>query len=158
MTIQYSITPNEVTKSYFQQLRYSAPFRRRILLYAGAISLIYLLPRLLRQSLHLIDIVVALFLVVVFILLLPCVLRLFAKPQQRTLTIDAQGIHTTIGTQSGSISWSNVADLVHTTESIFIIGQTGNSFLIPNRAFPTPMQRQAFLDSITAYRSAPPTP
>jgi len=157
MTIQYSITPNEVTKSYFQQLRYSALFRRRILLFAGVIGLIYLLPRLLRQTMHLSDLAVTLFLVVVFILLLPFVLRLFTKPQQRTLTVDAQGIHTTIGTQSGSVPWSNVADLVHTTEFIFIIGQTGNSFLIPNRVFPTPTARQAFLNTITMYRSAPPT-
>jgi hypothetical protein len=154
MTIYYSITPNEVTKSFFKQLRFSPAFRIRIFLYAGLIGLIYLLPKLLRQAIHVSDIIVTLPLMLGLVLLLPIATRFLTKPQQRTLTIDAQGIQTSIGKQSGSIPWTKIADIVQDGEFLFIIGQTGNSFLIPSRAFTTQGQRQAFLDAIASYRAA----
>lgn len=154
MTIQYSITPNEVTQSYIQQLRFSAAFRTRILLYAGLVGLIYFLPKLFRQEVRIFDIIMTFLLMLGLVVFLPFVLRLFTKPQQRILTIDAQGIQTTIGEQSGTVPWPQVADIVQDGDFIFVIGRSGNSFLIPNRAFPAPEQRQAFLEAITKYRAA----
>src|SRR4051794_19689691 len=91
MTIHYSITPNEVTKSYIQQLRFSAAFRTRILLYAGLVGLIYFLPKLLRQEVRIFDIIMTFLLMLGLVVCLPFVLRLLTKPQQRILTINAQG-------------------------------------------------------------------
>ena len=154
MTIHYSITPNEVTKSYIQQLRFSAAFRTRILLYAGLVGRIYFLPKLLRQEVRMFDIIVTFLLMLGLVVFLPFALRLLTKPQQRILTINAQGIQTTIGTQSGTIPWAQVADIVQDGDFIFVIGRSGNSFLIPNRAFPAPEQRQVFLEAIRNYRAA----
>ncbi len=153
MTIQYSVTPNEVTKSYIQQLRYSSPFRVRILMFAGLIFLIYFLPKLLRQGFHLSDLITALLLGCGVVVLLPLASRLLTKPQQRTLTISPEGIQTSIGAQAGTIPWANVVDIVEDDDYIFVIGRTGNSFLIPSRAFASSGQRSAFLEMLAQYRS-----
>jgi hypothetical protein len=153
MTIQYSVTPNEVTKSYIQQLRYSSAFRIRILTFAVLIFLIYFLTKLLRQGFRLSDLIVALLLGCGVIILLPLTSRLLTKPQQRTLTISQEGIQTSIGAQTGTIPWAKVADVVDDGDYIFVIGRTGNSFLIPSRAFASSGQRNAFLEMLAKYRS-----
>lgn len=153
MTIQYNVTPNEVTKSYIQQLRYSSAFRIRILTYAGLIFLISFLPKLLRQGFRLSDFITALLLGCSVILLLPLASRLFTKSQQRTLTISPEGIQTSIGAQSGTIPWAKIADIVEDGDYIFVIGRTDNSFLIPSRAFASSSQRSTFLEMLAQYRS-----
>ena len=65
------------------RLIFSAAFRTRVLLYAGFIGLIYLLPNLLRQGVRIFDIIVTLLLMLGLVLLLPFATRLLAKPQQR---------------------------------------------------------------------------
>jgi hypothetical protein len=124
-----------------------------MLMLAGLIILIYLLPKFLRQSFRLSDLIVAPLLSCGVIVLLPFATRFLTKPQQRTLTISPEGIQTSIGAQAGTIPWANVVDIVHDGEYIFVIGHTGNSFLIPGRAFDTPRERSAFLDAMANYRS-----
>jgi hypothetical protein len=57
------------------------------------------------------------------------------KPQDRLLTLDEQGAHTVIGSQSGSVPWADVATIEVGHDVIAITGTNGNAFLIPSRAF-----------------------
>lgn len=154
MTIEYSIASGDAFWAYFQQLGVSSAFRSRMITLTAAVMLAYILPRILLGGFGPVDIVVALIVGAAFIfLLLPLLLRLRTKTQQRTLTVSAEGLATTIGTLSGTLGWAEVADVADSPGFIFIIGQTGNSFMIPSRAFATPEQRRAFRAAITTYRS-----
>ncbi|MBX3595077.1 YcxB family protein [Sphingomonas sp.] len=57
------------------------------------------------------------------------------KPQQRTLTIDDEGIQTTIGQLSKHIPWEDVANASTEDENLIIQGRSLNALIIPRRAF-----------------------
>jgi len=69
------------------------------------------------------------------------------KPEERWLRIDQVGIETTIGRHQGRRPWSEVASIDDTDGTIYISGRNGNAFVIPTRAFATPLERIAFLDA-----------
>jgi hypothetical protein len=76
---------------------------------------------------------------------LPLYPQLKFKPQRRVLSIDDQGISTTIGRLSGQLPWSKV-DFVRTTEhSVYIVGKNLNAFIVPQRAFLSTQQRDEFV-------------
>lgn len=58
-----------------------------------------------------------------------------AKTQERTLTVSAQGISTVIGSMRAIIPWSKIAMVKSVGRHVLIVRTTGNSFLIPMRAF-----------------------
>jgi hypothetical protein len=83
------------------------------------------------------------------------------KPRPRRFTADANGIDTSIGELSAKRSWKDISSIYDQRDFIaavvaggisvgpfWIRTRTGNSFIIPNRAFRDARERQAFLDSI----------
>ena len=78
------------------------------------------------------------------ILWLPLYPLLRFKPQVRTLTIDPFGISTAIGDLSKTLPWSAVRRLESKDDRFYVIGRTGNSFVIPAHAFASPREREEF--------------
>src|SRR5207244_5230930 len=85
-------------------------------------------------------------LTVVVLLLLPIYPLLKFKPEERELSIDPMGIHSTIGSQSVDLPWSEIAVVVPTSDQIYLVRRNFNAFVIPRRAFSTSDDRQNFLD------------
>jgi hypothetical protein len=87
--------------------------------------------------------------------------QLAYKPQERSVTIDADGIDTTIGARSGHRGWADISSVTSRGDSIilmvsggtrllpglWLLTRVGNAFIIPNRAFKGAEQRQEFLGS-----------
>lgn len=67
------------------------------------------------------------------------------KPQRRTLTVDAEGLKSTIGDQSGERRWSDFAGVAEVDGAIMLVGTNGNAFIVPPRAFPSDAMRLDFL-------------
>ena len=66
------------------------------------------------------------------------------KPQERALSIDEQGIETTIGNISKSVPWTDIAGISVTHDNLIIQNRNLNAFIIPRRAFETSEAQQAF--------------
>jgi hypothetical protein len=84
--------------------------------------------------------------------------QILFKPQLRTLTLDERGIVTTIGSRSGQRRWAEISTLSEEPGAIVIQVRTGNAFIVPDRAFPTPAERRAFLafarSALASHRTA----
>jgi len=83
--------------------------------------------------------------------LLPCVGLAFYplakfKPQERVLTINGQGLSTSIGQQYGEVAWREI-EAITDHEGLIIIRRTnGNAFVVPDRAFVSLSDRAEFLN------------
>lgn len=89
--------------------------------------------------------------VVVAVMLLRA--RARTKSDERVLSIDPDGIHTSIGKRSADLPWRRIASVDVTPEYIFITGKNSNGFVIPARAFSGPDERAAFLSAVEAFRN-----
>ncbi len=84
--------------------------------------------------------------------LLPLYPQLRFKSQLRRLTIDANGIHTTIGSLQGDVPWQRVASITTVGDRTYVLGTNLNTFIIPARAFVSPDQRDEFIRSAETWR------
>src|SRR5437588_1071185 len=80
--------------------------------------------------------------------------QLMFKSQLRTLTVNDEGIQTTIGRRSGKRKWPEIGSIEDTPEDIIIINRkTYNAFLVPTRAFQNEKDRNTFLSTIRMRQS-----
>ncbi|MGO9512924.1 MAG: YcxB family protein [Steroidobacteraceae bacterium] len=77
--------------------------------------------------------------------------RIRFKAAPRSLTIDENGLKTTIGQISGSRRWSDVRSVVETDSAIVITGTNGNVLIVPSRAFATERERLAFYNAARRF-------
>ena len=76
------------------------------------------------------------------------------KTVERTLVTSDQGIATEIGRFSGKVRWAKVKQVTETDRHILIIGTSGNSFFIPNRAFEGEDGKNQFLAEVRQWRAS----
>ena len=76
------------------------------------------------------------------------------KPQERTLSIDEQGITTTIGDISKSLPWKDIANVSVNQDNLIIQNRNLNAFIIPQRAFETDEARQGFANFVNTHVQA----
>lgn len=67
------------------------------------------------------------------------------RRKERILSVDDEGIRTTMGRQSGIMKWGRVGSVREEAGYIHIIGKNRNEFIIPDRAFKDKAGRKAFL-------------
>lgn len=80
--------------------------------------------------------------------------QLMYKQQERTLSVNMQGIHTTIGSKKGDIPWTEIEDIDSKGSSIFLERKkTGNTFTIPDRAFKSVDDKTEFLTSTIGWHA-----
>ena len=76
------------------------------------------------------------------------------KSQERTLSIDEQGITTTIGHIAKSVPWKDIANVSVNQDNLIIQNRNLNAFIIPQRAFETDEARQGFANFVVAHVQA----
>lgn len=76
------------------------------------------------------------------------------KSAVRTLTINAEGLVTAVGTVSGSRSWKEIRSIDESEGAIIITGINKNAFVVPERAFANNSQRQQFVEAARQWHSA----
>ena len=153
MTVSYSVRRLDVVRAYFRQLRFSSVFRRRVVLYSGVAVLLFIAVWSLRYGFQIATVIWAAVIGLLFVALLPFFMAVFVKSVRRILTITSEGIETTIGTKTALIPWRKVEDVVEDGTQIYIIGQSGNSFVVPSVAFGSSTDRESFISSIHAFRA-----
>ena len=79
---------------------------------------------------------------------------LMFKPQMRVLTVDDDGITTTIGRHDKSVTWAEIAEVQDSGEAIVIQGRNLNAFIVPTRAFDSRDQRLSFEEFVKAHAQA----
>ncbi len=77
-----------------------------------------------------------------------------AKTQERTLTVSEEGLSTWIGSMRATIAWTKIATVKSVGRHILIVRATGNSFLIPMRAFQGADQYARFLEVTQEWQRA----
>ena len=75
------------------------------------------------------------------------------KSTRRSLTINAEGINTSIGKISGSRRWKDVQSVEEIDGTIVITGTNKNAFVVPARAFADDLVRQEFLEAARQWHS-----
>lgn len=87
------------------------------------------------------------------LVVLPIVLLLTAKTSERRLSIDKQGLVTSVGRRHGEIAWKKIDSVEETPEGVVITGKNANLFAIPNTAFADEHERAAFVQLARQYLS-----
>lgn len=145
MTVEYTSTRREIAAWYWHSLRTNPRLRRRwalSVLLAGAFSFGLLrFAGSLSAAQSLRGAALCVIWVVLVFALYP---QLMFKPQKRALTIGPRGIETTIGRQSGSVPWSEIASIETWGTSLCLRGTSLNAFVIPSRAFSTVVEKERF--------------
>jgi len=74
------------------------------------------------------------------------------KPQERTLLVNRDGLHTRIGHISATVPWQDVAELRADGDYLVIEGRGRNAFLVPDRAFQTAEAKSQFREFVAAMK------
>lgn len=82
------------------------------------------------------------------LLLLALYPMLLFKPQTRVMTVDDEGIATTIGNRSQVLAWDEIANVKSRSDSLIIQRHNLNAFIVPARAFETSADRASFEDFV----------
>jgi hypothetical protein len=97
------------------------------------------------------------FVAISVIALIPIVLfalypMLMFKPQMRVLTVDEDGIATTIGRHKNkSVAWAEIAEVQDNGEAVVIQRRNLNAFIVPTRAFGSPDEKLSFEEFVRAH-------
>jgi len=62
-----------------------------------------------------------------------------------------EGMRTSGGDCQALTKWGDVQEIVPTTDSVDIFGRKGSGCIVRDRAFPSPAERQRFIEMATAY-------
>jgi hypothetical protein len=77
---------------------------------------------------------------------------LMFKPQTRVLTVDDDGIVTTIGRHKNkSVAWAEIAEVRDNGEALVIQRRNLNAFIVPARAFGSPDEKRSFEEFVRAH-------
>jgi hypothetical protein len=154
VTIRYTLNRADVWRAYWRQVRKSRKLNAMqaiiaaSVFYTISISLAGARPV---QTHHILWAAVA---TCGVLALLPVYPLIRFKPHERTLTITADGIATSIGKLRGEVPWSKVASIARDDRRIYIIGKNQNSFTIPETAFASASEREEFLSSAQQWFEA----
>lgn len=155
MQLEYSLTRTEILVTFLQGLSRSPRLLVRILilcLLPGTISLAlssdFAHHATLSAAASLIPWTVGTFCCLLFLVFLK------AKTARRVMIVTEDGISTSIGKLEGTVAWTRVADVKDSGHHILIVGASGNSFFIPDRAFNSPDEKLQFMSDIQRWRRA----
>jgi YcxB-like protein len=76
------------------------------------------------------------------------------RKHERTLSISEQGIATEMESVDARLPWTKVKEVKDSGTYILIVGQVGNSFFVPSRAFHGSEERARFLSEIRRWHCA----
>jgi cytochrome c biogenesis protein CcdA len=88
------------------------------------------------------------------VILFPLWPQIRFKNSIRTLTIDPQGLSSSIGKISASRSWKDVQCIESRNGGVIITGINKNAFVIPARAFASDTERAVFYEAALRWRAS----
>lgn len=144
MTVTYALRRRDVWNAYWFTWRTGWTLKLSQLFIVGCIFFVVVSRRAVGRPPNRADVVVAAIWAIPVLLFLPIYPLLRFKSQMRTLTISPQGIHTQIGNLSREISWRAIGRMRREGDRLYIVGKTGNSFAVPDHAFSSTLDRDAF--------------
>ena len=154
MQIEYKVKRTDLAKAYFYNLRHSPRTGLIIFGVACVLAALNLYQRYQKAGeITPVSVVAAVGWGVGFILVIPVLTMVLAKTQTRKLSLTAEGIETSIGSQQGRIPWKAVESIKAVGEMIIITGKTANTFTIPGSAFIDDEQRKRFIELANEYRT-----
>jgi len=156
LTIEYSLSRNEILRSFWISVAMSPKFRQTIILYSIAAGVFLLLLRVfVSHSLRWVDVIVAALWAICFFIVLPFWMFVTGKTAKRTLTVSGNGIATEIGRIKARIPWNKIRVIADTPQFVLIVRTNGNAFFIPNRAFSGSDHRTQFLTAVGHWVEKP---
>jgi hypothetical protein len=91
-------------------------------------------------------------LMIVFMVVWP---QLRYRPEERTLTFDADGLAYTRGPQQGRMAWSQIGSVADADGGVIVTGRNQSAFIVPTRAFGGEAEKtEAFAKISGLYRQA----
>jgi len=152
--VRYTLSRGDVARGYFYGWRYSGTFRMQMLLVAGGLAAFSLVSAWLqRRSLDASDLASGAVWAGGVLVLMPALLALVAKTEERVLEVAPEGISTTIGRRRGRIPWSKIAFVRDAGPFVLIGGRNIKAFLVPARAFADARMREQFVVEARAWAS-----
>ncbi len=77
------------------------------------------------------------------------------RPEERTLTFDADGLSYVRGPQTGRMAWKQIRSVAEAPEGVIVTGHSLSAFIVPNRAFGDEARKaEAFRTISDLYRQA----
>lgn len=144
MTITYYSSRREVADWYWFMWRRSTTLKLRQLCIAAGVFMTAWLFQIRATVSPMARGLVATAVTLVALAFLPLYPLLMFKPQERRLTIEEEGVSTSIGALHGKVPSREVAEIVSRGDTLYIVRNNLNAFVIPLRAFATDDQRDAF--------------
>jgi hypothetical protein len=155
ITIKYSLTRMEIVASFLRSLAKSPRLMLIVIgpsLLAGFGSLAISSATLRRldagNAVNACGLALGIFCLFIFLVFVQ------GKTQERTLTVSEEGLSTSIGKLHGTIPWARIAAVKSVGQHVLILRSTGNSFLIPARAFKGSQQYVQFLEITQVWLKA----
>jgi hypothetical protein len=71
----------------------------------------------------------------------------------RTLHVNERGILSEVGGMQGSKSWSDMRGITARDDAVYLEAADGSALVVPERAFATPEQFQAFVNQVSRWYS-----
>lgn len=91
-------------------------------------------------------------LMIVFMVVWP---QLRYRPEERTLTFDAEGLSYVRGSQTGRMAWAQIGSVADADGGLIITGRNQSAFIVPTRAFGGESEKVAAFNTIRdLYRQA----
>ena len=146
-TVNYASRRSEVWRWYWRAWARPAGLWRVHLLLGFSCAFVFTLLRN-PKSFHIgVFLVAAAIYTLSFIVLLPLWPQIRFKSAVRSLSVDAEGLTTSIGKISGSRRWTEVQSVEEKDGTVVITGKNQNAFMVPSRAFASELERGAFYEA-----------
>jgi hypothetical protein len=153
-TVNYASRRSEIWRWYWRAWKRPAGLWRFHVIFGLVFAFIYavlLEPGAFRLGYCLAVAAIATVACVIFFPLWP---QVRFKPAVRTLTINAEGLETAVGTVSGSRLWKDIRSIEESDGAIVITGKNKNAFVVPDRAFANSSERRQFFEAARQWHSA----
>jgi hypothetical protein len=152
-TVNYASRRSEIWRWYWRAWARPAGLWRVHVLFGATCGLVFTVLR----NLHSFDVgfflVAAAFYTLTFIILLSLWPQIRFKSAVRSLTINAQGLTTSIGKILASRLWRDVRSIEEKNETIVIVGNNQNAFIVPSRAFSADHERREFYEAARRWHA-----
>jgi hypothetical protein len=146
-TVNYASRRSEIWRWYWRVWAKPAGLWRVHVLFGAACGLVFTVVRNPNSFDVGFFLVAAAFYTLTLIILLPLWPQIRFKSAVRSLTINAQGLTTSIGKILASRLWSDVRSIDEKDNTVVIVGKNQNAFIVPARAFAGDSERREFYEA-----------
>lgn len=146
-TLNYSSRRSEIWRWYWRAWARPAGLWRVHVLFGVTCGLVFTVSRNPKSFDPGLFLVAAALYTFAFIIALPLWPQIRFKRAVRSLTINPQGLNTSIGKVTASRLWREVQSVDERDGTVVITGKNKNAFIVPSRAFSSDLERREFYEA-----------